>query len=738
MPKSKRSPALAARAIRSAPSTPEPAAAEVTDNGPRGLLLVYSLTVFLSAFLLFQVQPLIGKYILPWFGGTPGVWTTCMLVFQVLLFGGYLYAHLTSRWLGARAQAGLHIALLAGACLMLPIIPRDAWKPSGSEDPIAAIVLVLWLTVGLPFFVLSTTGPLLQHWQHRTHPGRTPYRLYALSNAASLLALVSFPAVFEWLFATSLLARIWSVCFVAFAVLCAIGAWGMARSRPTLSSAVVATKPRNVPVPSWGTRLFWFALATVPSTLLLAMTNQVCMDVASIPFLWVLPLTLYLLSFILCFESERWYSRRFLMPAAAVALGGLYPVMHAGNSLALWIQVGAFFIAFFLCAMVCHGELYARRPDPQHLTMYYLVIAGGGAAGGLFVGIAAPFLFSGYYELQIGLFACAALMLIALYTDPKSRFARGRPNWAWVCFLVLAGTLGALLVDSAQDDLLGYRIAAEGTIAGQGSPSYILARKRTFYGILRVVSHETNFRDTIHIINMLINGRTTHGIEYTDPELWSVPTTYYDEQSAVGRLLLQGDTSKPRRVGVVGLGTGTVAVYARPGDTFRFYEINEHVEPMARSYFHFLEKCPGKVEVVLGDARLSLERESTPQNFDLLVLDAFSSDAIPIHLLTREAFAIYLRHLAPEGVIAVHISNMHFDLRPVVDADADAHRLAIASVRALPTSYGGFGSHWELLSRSREALGARWLRQEAERPSTRRNLWTDDHASLLRAWLQKE
>jgi hypothetical protein len=709
----------------------------VIDNGPRGLLLVYSLTVFLSAFLLFQVQPLIGKYILPWFGGTPGVWTTCMLVFQVLLFGGYLYAHLTSRWLGARAQAGLHIVLLAAACLMLPIIPKEGWKPSGSEDPIAAIVLVLGLTVGLPFFVLSATGPLLQHWQHRTHPGRTPYRLYALSNAASLLALVSFPAVFEWLFATPLLARIWSVSFAAFAVLCAIGAWGMSRTRPAVMADLVETKPRNVPAPSWGTRLFWFALATVPSTLLLAMTNQVCMDVASIPFLWVLPLTLYLLSFILCFESERWYSRRFLMPAAAVALGCLYPVMHTGNSLPLGVQVGAFFIAFFLCAMVCHGELYARRPDPQHLTMYYLVIAGGGAAGGLFVGIAAPFLFAGYYELQIGLFACAALMLFALYTDPKSRFARGRPNWAWVCFLVLAGTLGALLLDSAQDDLKGYGVAAEGTSAGHGASSYILARKRTFYGILRVMSFEANFKDAIRTINILVNGRTTHGFEYTDPELWSVPTTYYDEQSGVGRLLLHGDASKPRRVGVVGLGTGTVAAYARPGDTFRFYEINEQVEPMARRYFYFLEKCRGKVEIVLGDARLSLERESTPQNFDVLVLDAFSSDAIPIHLLTREAFAIYLRHLAPGGVIAVHTSNWHFDLRPVVEAAADAHGLSMVEISTTATNYGGFGSDWELISPSREALGAGWIRQAAARPSSRRNLWTDDHASLLRAWLQK-
>ena len=697
-------------------------------------MLAYSATVFLSAFLLFQVQPLIGKYILPWFGGTPGVWTTCMLVFQVLLFGGYLYAHLTSRWLSARMQAALHVALLAGACLMLPIIPSEARKPTGTEEPIGAIVVLLGLTVGLPFFALSATGPLLQDWQHRTHPGRTPYRLYALSNTGSLLALVSFPVVFEWLLATPLLARIWSWSFALFAALCAAAAVGMAARRPVVANELPKTVRQDVSSPAWGTRVLWFILAMVPSVLLLATTNQVCMDVASVPFLWVLPLTLYLLSFILCFESDRWYSRSYFMPATAAALGWAYWLLAPGNETLLWIQVAGFFGAFFLCAMVCHGELFARRPHPRYLTGYYLVISAGGAAGGIFVAILAPLIFPGYFELHLGLFACVVLMLLVLFTDPKSRFAHGKPNWAWLCFLVGAGTFAALLLDRVQDDG-GYRLVGEGAASTSLAKSDLLSRERTFYGILRVRAFEINYKDQIRPAQLLLNGQTTHGFEYTDPELQSIPTSYFGDDSGIGRLLALGPFDKPRRVGIVGLGIGTLAAYARPGDTFRFYEINERVERIARKQFHYLERCQGRPEVVLGDARLSLEREREPQNFDVLVLDAFTSDAIPIHLLTSEAFDVYLRHLAPNGVLAVHISNLHFNLRPVVQAAAQAHRLSTATIQSEPNNYGGLGSVWELLARGSDRLRHPRIKQATIPPTTHVVLWTDDHASLLRAWL---
>jgi hypothetical protein len=680
---------------------------------------LYSLTIFLSAFLLFQIQPLIGKFILPWFGGTPGVWTTCMLVFQILLFGGYAYAHLTISRLSPRAQAVLHIVLLLAACLALPIVPNLAWKPTGDEEPVSRIVLLLGATVGLPFFVLSATGPLLQGWFSRTHAGRSPYRLYALSNVGSLLALVSYPAVFDWTFATRALAHLWSWSFALFAVLCAACAVSVARrSQLWAQTGQRLTADSPVPAPSWGTMLLWFALAMVPSVLLLATTNQVCLDVASVPFLWVLPLTLYLLSFILCFDSDWWYSRRMMMPAAVVALACLYPVLRTGATAPFALQIIAYFTAFFLCAMVCHGELVRRKPDVRHLTSFYLVIAAGGAGGGIFVAVIAPLVFKNYYELHFGLFACAALMLVILATDEKSRLYRGRPWPIWLVLLLALSGFAVALVDEAKQ--------RDGSVVDV---------KRNFYGVLRVSQDDIEYGKVQEPILRLLNGRIAHGFEYQNPALRSVPTSYYSPDSAIGRVLRQRPGDRPRRVGLVGLGIGTLATYARVGDQFQFYEINPMVEQLARKYFHYLSDCRGKVDVIHGDARLTLDRES-PQNFDVLVLDAFSGDAIPVHLLTVEAFAIYRRHLADNAIIAVHISNRHFALRPVVDAIAAHEHLATAAIHSGETSFGGFSSQWVLVSPNPKVLQVDRIRQVAEEEDNRRVLWTDNHASLVEVlWL---
>ncbi len=557
-------PAASARAIGESPPSgpvtstrlpsgaPAPRTAGVTGGVS---LALYSLTIFWSAFLLFQIQPLIGKFILPWFGGTPGVWTTCMLVFQMLLFGGYAYAHLTISRLRPRAQAALHIVLLLAACLALPIVPNLGWKPTGDVEPISRIVLLLGATVGLPFFVLSATGPLLQGWFSRSHDGRSPYRLYALSNVGSLLALISFPAVFDWIFATRALAYLWSWSFAGFAVLCAACAVSVARrTQPwTQTEPTVNGSGSLNAAPLLRTKLLWFALAMVPSVLLLATTNQVCLDVASVPFLWVLPLTLYLLSFILCFDSDWWYSRRIMMPATVVALCGLYLVMREGAGATFALQLIAYFAAFFLCAMVCHGELVRRKPDVAHLTSFYLVIAAGGAAGGIFVGIVAPLLFKNYYELDLGLFACAALMLLVVGTDKQSRLYRGFPRPVWLVLLLMLSSFGvALAIEATRTD---------------GS---IVDVRRNFYGVLRVIQGDADYGTTDEPILRLLNGRIAHGFQYQDPALWSVPTTYYSPESAIGLLLHERPGERPRRVGLVGLGIGTLATYARPGDQFQF------------------------------------------------------------------------------------------------------------------------------------------------------------------------
>jgi SAM-dependent methyltransferase len=704
----------------------------IASGGATALAVVYALAIFASAFLLFQVEPLAGKFLLPWFGGTPGVWTTCLLFFQVLLFGGYAYAHFVNSWLGVRAQALLHGVLLLAACAMLPIIPNAAWKPTGHEEPIVWIVLVLAATVGVPYFVLSTTGPLLQSWFSRTHAERSPYRLYALSNAGSLLALVSFPAVFDWLFPTPVLAQLWSWSFSVFALLCLVCAFAVAAAARSfgenkrspnsdtagpplgLSPGRAASAPS---VPSVGTRLLWFALAMVPSVLLLATTNQVCMDVASVPFLWVVPLTLYLLSFILCFDSPRWYWRPFWMPLAVISMAGLYPVLRSGADATFAMQLATHFSVLFFCSMVCHGELVRLKPEVGQLTSFYLVVAAGGAAGGILVAVVAPLAFRGYYELHLGVFACAALMLIVLYGDPNSPLKLGRPRVVWLALMAMLGGFGAALIEVVYD----------GGVAGA------IAVRRNFYGVLRVTDDKIPYGETSRPIRRLLNGRILHGLEYTDPDLQAVPTTYYSPESGVGLVLNQRALhGKPWRVGLVGLGTGTLAAYARPADRFRFYEINAAVVRLAHEYFHYLdhlEKQSAQATIVPGDARLSMARED-PQGFDLLVLDAFSGDAIPAHLLTVDAFAIYLRHLAPDGIIAVHISNRHFELRPVVAAIAERDKLATVAIEAEETAQGGFTSTWVLVARSTKVLEPLRAQKAALPDDPRRVLWTDDYTPL--------
>jgi SAM-dependent methyltransferase len=621
-----------------------------------------------------------------------------------------------------RTQAVVHGALLVAACVVLPIIPSDSWKPTGDEEPVTRIVLLLCATVGLPFFVLSSTGPLLQRWFSRISAGSSVYRLYALSNAGSLLALLSYPVGFEWLLGTSTTARLWSWSFVAFAVLCGVCGWIVARlakelrQEPAMDEQAAAGDARG-PSPSWATQALWFALGMVPSVLLLATTNAVCQDVASVPFLWILPLSLYLLTFILCFESDRWYSRRFLMPAAAVMLAAECGVLCLGSDAPILVQILVNFLTLFLCSMVCHGELVRRRPHVSHLTSFYLLLAASGAAGGLFVGVIAPHLFADYYELHIGLFACAVLMVVVVATDRESGLLGVRQPLIWMLVVSAPGMYGLLLY-----------VAAE----AHGSNASTVAVTRNFYGVLRVYDETNRLRWSGRPARFLQNGQIVHGVEFTDPALASLPTTYYGRKSGVG-LALSLPRDKPRRVGLIGLGIGTLAAYARSGDYYRFYEINPKVEELARQYFHFLEHCRGNFEIVHGDGRLELEREP-PQSFDVLVVDAFSGDAIPVHLLTVEAFSIYLRHLVPEGIIAVHISNRHFGLYPVAAAIARAHRLSTAYIHDQGSTESGESSSWVLVAQEPRALRSPSIRRATRTAPRGRILWTDDYASLLAVW----
>ncbi len=688
----------------------------------RHLTAVYAITIFLSAFLLFQVQPLMGKFILPWFGGSPAVWTTCMLVFQLLLFGGYAYAHLITQYLQPRIQIALHLALLFIAIFTLPIAPDHGWKPSDSDAPAARIMLLMTCCVGLPYFILSATGPLVQSWFSRTHQGRSPYRLYSLSNIGSLLALITYPFIFEPAFSVVTQSLLWSMLFVVFAVLCGYSGWGMSRSplastptvQPGIAGAAFERYTSRVRL-TWGMTGLWFLLAMTPSILLLASTNQVCLDIAVIPFLWVLPLALYLVSFILTFDSDRWYARKPYVAAAVVLQIATVYLASRGSNVSILLQVVVYFGALFSCCMVCHGELAALRPHPNHLTKYFLIISAGGAAGGLFVALLAPTIFVAYYELQIGslCFLIAYLCLRMREDCVKLSF----PAWIY--------PLGVIAI----------LLAAVGGMSQLGRHQQNALRvSRNFYGVLKV-ERVHKIEESTEPMLELAHGRIAHGSQFIAPKKRRIPTAYYAIHTGIGKLLGGWNSDDRRRIGIVGLGVGTLAAYGSSKDYFRLYEINPDVISSAKQNFTFLSDSPAEQEIVTGDARMSLEFEA-PQNFDILVLDAFSGDAIPIHLLTSEAMDVYLKHIQVKGVLACHISNLHFNLQPVIAGLADKFGLSYRFVvSGADRESAARPAVWALLTRAPEQLSMLDV-ETANTPSTGQLIrspitWTDAHNNLL-------
>ena len=664
--------------------------------------MIYAATIFLSSFLLFLVQPLIARLILPWFGGSAAVWTTCMLFFQVMLLAGYAYAHFLTRALAAgRLERVVHTLLLIAALALLPIAPSESWKPLGNEEPISRILLLLLTTVGLPYFLLASTSPLLQAWFVRARPGQDPYRLFAVSNLASLLALVGYPFLVEPFMTAHEQVSLWSWLFAAFALLCAVLAWDTPRG------TAAAESTHRSPAPTRGQYILWLALAATGSALLLAVTNHLTQNVASVPLLWLAPLTLYLLTFIVTFEGRSWYRPKFLWPLVLVAFGVMtWAVIDQEHRYDLAIQLAIFLPGLFVACFFCHGELYRSRPAPEHLTAFYLTVSAGGAIGGFAVAVVAPVVFNGYYELGVGLLAAA--LLAALRFMP----------------LGLAPAILSLSV------LLGVGAGASYDFFGQQRD--VLIAKRGFYGVLRV--KEYGERGDEGHLRRLVHGTIMHGEQYMHDDRRRMLTTYYQETSGIG-LAIASKQSHPIRVGVIGLGTGTIAAYGRAGDVYRYYEIDPHVLEIARRDFTFLGDSPAKIEVALGDARLSLERESA-QNFDVLAVDAFSSDAIPVHLITREALGIFLRHVKPDGIVAFHVSNRFLELIPVVARIAKEQGAHAVLVRDDPDEDDSLRSRtdWVLVSRDPKALQAKEITQGGGVPAEDRpewRTWTDDYSNLV-------
>ena len=665
--------------------------------------MLHAGTIFLSSFLLFLVQPLIARLILPWFGGSAAVWTTCMLFFQVLLVAGYGYAHWLGR-LGGRRQAIVHSVLLAAALATLPIVPDDSWKPVGDAEPVTRILVLLGATVGLPYLLLASTSPLIQLWFSRARPGDNPYRLFALSNLASLIALLGYPFLVEPLLAARGQVLDWSWLFAAFALLCAALAW---RTPPATSAG---ERTRGSPIGN-ARYAWWLALSATGSVLLLAVTNHLTQNVASVPLLWLVPLTLYLLTFILAFEGKGWYRPRLVWPfliAALAATGWL--LVDTDLHYRLSLQLAVFLPALFIGCLFCHGELYRLRPEPARLTAFYLAISVGGALGGLLVAVVAPLAFNGYYELGLGLAALA--LLGALRLAEAGRLPR------YAALAALLGIAGCVAYDGLRDQ------------------RDVLISERSFYGVLHVKEYGAGERSHLR---RLVHGTIMHGEQYMDGELRRLITTYYTPHSGVGAAI-QSKQGHRLKVGVIGLGTGTLAAYGRAGDVFRFYEIDPNVVQIARQQFSFLSDSPARIEIALGDARLSLEREAAQglaQHFDVLAIDAFSSDAIPVHLITREALGIYLRHMKADGIVAFHVSNRFLDLVPVVARIAREQGAQAVLIEDDPDEDDATGrsrSDWVLVSRSAAALAMQPIAEKRGVPAEDRpawRTWTDDYSNLI-------
>jgi len=747
----------------------------------RPVVFWYGFTSFLSAFLLFQVQLIISKYILPWFGGSAAVWTMALLVFQVLLLLGYVYSHLVSSRLSLQTQSRVHLGLLALALLVViarsvrwpsAITPSVAWRPSGNH-PAQEVVTIILVAVGLPFFVLSTTAPLLQRWfSHQGWKSRA-YRFYSVSNLGSLLGLLTFPFVLEPTLRLRTQATLWSVLFLLFAIGCGWCAW-------KIPQAADGTQPESDAAPAARiagpvAKLLWLALPACASALLLATTNLLCQEVISLPLLWVAPLALYLLSFILCFDHPRWYRREIFHPLFAC---GIFLLCAAMSFALRTTEVIALPLILFFACMICHGELVRLKPGVSQLTAFYLAISAGGAVGGAFVAILAPHLFKFFTEFQISLVGSVILLLTCLFLDSESWVYRsgfaltatisagaivavyvaGR----WIVPLpgllqdirfypsaVLVATLailGAYLQGDRRKEGRTFRpvqvlifilaVLSVALLYHTAQPeSNLYGAERNFYGALRIYELAQGGKALFH-------GQTLHGAQL-DPPNDRLPMAYYGPESGIGIFLRNHPkrslTPASLRVGIVGLGAGTLAVYGIPGDYFRYYEINPEIIKLsagAEPAFTYIRDSAAQVDVEPGDARLVLEKEAGQgelQSFDVLVLDAFSGDAVPVHLLTTEAFDTYWRQVkSPGGVIAIHVSSRHINLLPVLQAVTE-HYHAASLVRFAYASYPFLDNLWVFVARQPEDLHIDGLLPNPPpfEGSVAPRLWTDDYSDIL-------
>ncbi len=695
----------------------------------------YLATIFLSALLVFSIQPMLGKALLPWFGGGPAVWSACLLFFQVALLLGYLWAHALDKYLAPKKQTVVHLGALLLSLVVLvalwfswpaPILPSDNWKPTDTTWPAIHILFILTVSAGLPYFLLSSTSSLIQTWVRDRAPEKSMWRLYALSNMGSLIGLIAYPFVVEPLTGLVVQGKIWAGLYLAYVLSMAWCAISMLRATgPTdppgkdqesslTSSELIGAKKR------W----LWFGLSATASMLLLAGTNQMCQEVAVIPFLWVVPLALYLLTFIIAFHSERSYGRLWAGLLFVVTASAAVMALYMEYKVHIGWQVLIYSSVIFAGSFLCHGELFRLRPSPSGLTGFYLTIAAGGATGGAFVALLSPLIFNGYWEFHVALVMSAALHVFALLTDPES-WVQGKGKKLKISLVTMA-----IMV------LSGFLIYQPIRFLKN-----VMDSSRNFYGVLRVkLTHPEAPKFFAHD---LFDGQILHGYQLQTPPLNRIATSYFSNTSGIGLVLRNHPfrkQGKGLKVGIIGLGIGTIAAHGEPGDVFRFYEINPDVIRLAKGdggYFSFLSDSRAKIQIVQGDARISLERELSltgPQNFDVFAVDAFQSDSIPIHLITKEAVELYFKHLKEDGLLLVHVTNLNLSLEPILDRLATELDLVISVVRDEGDGWVSLRSHWVFLTRDPTILAQPPIAEKADIPQQlegKAPLWTDDHASIL-------
>ncbi len=673
----------------------------------------YPLLIFISAFLLFQIQPMISRYILPWFGGSSNVWIISVLFFQTFLLAGYAYAHFLIRFFRPAFQISFYLFLLFIAVLILPITPADYWKDYILENPTLTILSLLIISIGLPYFILSATSPLIQAWFNQQFPNASPYRLYSLSNFGSLLGLVTYPFIIEPFFNIRLQTQIWSAGFIFFVVLVVILTFQKSNKFFT-REAWLDKKDIESKSPLLYQRLLWIVLPFLASGMLLAVTNYITQDIAAVPLLWIFPLVIYLFSFIFTFRGSEFYDRRLVVKFFILIHIILAVLLKQGFADSIIMIVIAFLLSLLFYTIFCHGELFELKPDPKYLTSFYLAISLGGALGGIFVGLISPLIFPAYLELHFFIFVGYLLLIIILLINRSFFLYPKYPIRSWffilIFFIFISYILGSQVVNTVK------------------KPWFI---SRDFYGVIRLFKQQTG--ESGHYIS-LYHGGILHGSQFSLPENECYPTTYYGYESGVGKSF---DLLKNRgnlKIGAVGLGTGTLASYA--ADSYiRFYEISSNVAMVAQKQFTYLNKCAGSYDIILGDARISLEKES-PQNFDIMVLDAFSGDAIPVHLMTKESFAVYLNHLKPNGILAVHISNKYVNLEPVVSSLAGHFNLSAVIIKSESAAdKAQAASTWVILSPDSDLLKNETIKSVAiDFPVDlfSSNLWTDNYSNILR------